>query len=333
MAKDESRRPTPRTAPPKVEAKAKPSAKPTAAAAPKKAAKPAQAATKRVVLAEPGPARTRKKPPLTPKQAAGLLGRIVIALAALAVAGVIAINVMRMLPVFTITSIDTQATEHLTEADIANLAGVAEGTTLLNIDSEAVVANLKKNPWVMSATVHREFPDKLGIEVQERRVSALVLMSTSSFAWYVGEGNVWLEPATLTLSEGQTAKDAAQAIANERGALLVTDVPATVNPSAGSEVSDEVLLAVGSYLAELPEEISSQVVYFSASSLESISCVLASGIEVSLGSPTHIEQKATVLSQILEQYPGEITYINVRTPENPSYRRIDSSTVQPGSGA
>ena len=54
---------------------------------------------------------------------------------------------------------------------------------------------------------------------------------------------------------------------------------------------------------------------------------------MSLGNPTQIEQKAAVLTQILEQYPGEITYINVRVPSSPSYRRIDSGTVQPGSGA
>ena len=30
---------------------------------------------------------------------------------------------------------------------------------------------------------------------------------------------------------------------------------------------------------------------------------------------------------------GEITYVNVREPSTPAYRRIDSGTVQPGSGA
>jgi len=270
---------------------------------------------------------------MSARQLAGLLGRLAAVAVILAIVGSLAFSVMRMLPVFTIASIDTEATEHLTQQDIANLANVAEGTTLLNIDAGVVEENLKKNPWVAEVSVHREFPDRLRIEVRERRVSTLVLMSTSSFAWYIGEGDVWLEPAMLTVAEGQTAKDAAAALATEKGALFVIDVPATVSPIAGSEVTDEVLLAVNTYVRELPEEISSQVVYFSASSLEGISCVLSSGIEVSLGAPTQIEQKATVLMQILEQYPGEITYINVRVPASPSYRRIDSGTVQPGTGA
>ena len=281
------------------------------------------------MLAEPDAARARRSQRVSPGQVIGLLGRIAVVAVILA----IALSVMRTLPVFTISSIDTEATEHLSEQDIANLAGVVEGTTLLSVDEEVVEQNLMRNPWVAEVHVRREFPDKLGIEVRERQIDSLVLMSTSAFAWYIGQGNVWLEPATLDISDGQTAKDAAQALAIAKGAIFIIDAPATVNPQAGGEVTDDVLLAVDTYRRELPEEISSQVVYFSASSLEGISCVLTSGVEVSLGNPTQIEQKAAVLTQILEQYPGEITYVNVREPSTPAYRRIDSGTVQPGSGA
>lgn len=323
MPKDDPRRATPRT-----------SEHPQKAARGLEGAPAArQGAAKRVVLAESDRARPRRAGRMGAGQLIGLIGRLAAAAAILAVAGVLAFSVMRMLPVFTIASIDTEATEHLTQEDIANLANVAEGTTLLNVDVEAIGENLRKNPWVAEVGVHREFPDRLRIEVRERRITTLVLMSTSTFAWYIGEGNVWLEPATLSIAEGQTARDAAAALATEKGALFVTDVPATVSPQAGSEVADEVLLAVDTYVRELPEEIGSQVVYYSASSVEGISCVLSSGVEVSLGAPTQIEQKATVLAQILEQYPGEITYVNVRVPSNPSYRRIDSGTVQPGTGA
>lgn len=323
MPKDDPRRATPRT----------PMNPKKTARGLKGAPSGRQSGAKNVILTGPDGARMRRGGRMSAQQLAGLLGRLAAVAVILAIVGSLAFSVMRMLPVFTIASIDTEATEHLTQQDIANLANVAEGTTLLNIDAGVVEENLKKNPWVAEVSVHREFPDRLRIEVRERRVSTLVLMSTSSFAWYIGEGDVWLEPAMLTVAEGQTAKDAAAALATEKGALFVTDVPATVSPQAGSEVVDEVLLAVDIYVRELPEEISSQVVYFSASSLEGISCVLSSGVEVSLGSPTQIEQKAAVLTEILDQYPGEITYVNVRTPANPSYRRIDSNSVQPGTGA
>lgn len=329
MAKDDTRRATPRTST-KTSAGLQGSQRGSQGL---KGTSSGKGRGKRVVLAEPDAARARRSQRVSPGQVIGLIGRLAVAAVILAIVAAIALSVLRTLPVFTISSIDTEATEHLSEQDIANLAGVVEGTTLLSVDEEVIEQNLMRNPWVAEVHVHRKFPDKLGIEVRERSVDSLVLMSTSAFAWYIGEGNVWLEPATFDIADGQTAKDAAQALAIEKGATFIVDVPATVNPQAGGEVTDEVLLAIDTYRRELPEAISSQVVYFSASSLEGISCVLTSGVEVSLGNPTQIEQKAAVLTQILDQYPGEITYVNVREPSTPAYRRIDSGTVQPGSGA
>jgi len=328
MAKDDSRRATPRT-------KSKPDAPEASSqkSAPTLPDSLQKRGGTRVVLSEADMPRTRTSSGFTAGKAFSFLGRAAIVIAVLAATCAIVFYILRMSSLFTIASIDTEATEHLSAEDIANLAGVKEGTTLLSLDTDAVVENLSRNPWVGDVEVHREFPDRIRIVVHERRVRSLVLMSTSAFAWYIGEGNVWLEPATLDLSDGKTAKDAAQELAAQRGALLIIDAPVTVNPSAGSTVEDDVLLGIDTYLDELPEEISSSIVYFSASSLEGISCVLSSGVEVSLGSPTQIEQKAAVLTEILEQHPGEITYVNVRVPSNPSYRRIDLSTVQPGTGA
>ena len=259
--------------------------------------------------------------------------RVAAGLVALAVVGAISFFVLRNTSTFTITTIDAEPTEHISAEDISVLADVAEGTTLLTVDTEVIEENIRKNPWVAEVSVSREFPDRLGISIVERRVDALVVMGTGSLAWFLGEGGVWLEPTNIEPGEGQSVNDAALLIASERGAILVTDVPATVEPQAGATAEDDVLAAVMQYRSELSEEFAAQVASFSAPSVEGISCVLANGVEVSLGGPTNIESKETVVTELLETYPGELTYINVRVPSNPTYRRIDSSTVQPGSGA
>ena len=56
-------------------------------------------------------------------------------------------------------------------------------------------------------------------------------------------------------------------------------------------------------------------------------------MEVSLGAATNVSSKESVVLGLLDKDPGELTYINVRVPSNPSYRRIDSDTVQAGTGA
>ena len=260
---------------------------------------------------------------------------VIIALTMLAVMLVVVLVgfiVLSTTPAFTITSIDTKATEHLTKENIAKLADIPEGTTLLNMDEAIITENLKRNPWVGSVQFKREFPDRLQIVVIERKVDCLVKMSTGSVCWCLGDDGVWIEPVNLSVGEGQSADDVALRLSQEMGAILITDVPTSVSPTAGSEATDEVLKAISSYRQQLSDEFSAQIVCFSASSVESISCLLKSGVEVSLGAPNNIELKESVVKQILERHPNQITYINVRVPSQPSYRRLGVESVSEGTG-
>jgi len=262
-----------------------------------------------------------------------VVARVLIVVGVLAAAALIAYAVLRNSPTFAITSIETEATEHVSVSDIQNLVNVESGTTLLNVDTSAITASLEKNPWIASVSYVRDFPGTLKITVTERKVYALVTMSSSSMAWYLGEGNVWMEPVKIATTANQSVEDAALAQATSEGELLITGVPATVQPVVGAGANDAVLDAVATYRSSFSSDFASQIVSFSAASVESISCVLSSGVEVSLGSPTNISSKETVVTGLLDKYPGELTYINVRVPSNPSYRRITSDTVQAGSGA
>ena len=235
-------------------------------------------------------------------------------------------------PMFTIASIDAESTEHLSAENIAKLANVEEGTTLLTFDQAAITENLKRNPWVGSVSFTREFPDRLKIEVTERRVDCLVKMSTGSVCWCLGEDSVWIEPINLTVADGQSADDVALALAQKMNALLITGVPTSLSPQAGKMANDEVLKAIAAYREQFSADFSAQVVCYTASSVESVGCTLKSGIEVSLGAPTNIDVKEAVIGQILEKHSNQITYINVRVPSQPSYRRIGTESVSEGTG-
>lgn len=262
--------------------------------------------------------------------------RIIVACIAVAIALLVALVgflVLSYTPVFSITSIETTATEHVSKEDIAKLAAIPEGTTLLNLDEAKITSNLQKNPWVGQVTYVREFPNTLRIEVTERSVESLVVMSSGSVVWCLGDGGVWIEPVSLTTSDGESIDDAALAKAQEMGALLITDVPATVSPVAGSTASDSVIQAVETYQSTFSDALTSQIVSYSAQSLDSISCTLKSGVEISLGSATDVSTKEEVIEQILSRYSGKLTYINVRVPSKPTYRMIDSDNVGEGTGA
>ena len=325
----------------------RPTRQPSAPRMPRASRTPKPAAAPRTTQTRPSALRPQRTPrPQSGREAReararqvrtadamGIAMRVVVVVAIVAAVLGVVFLVLSNTSTFQITSIDAVASDHVSADDIQKLAKVEEGTTLLNVDTNAITQNLMKNPWVESVSVEREFPDKLKISVTERTVEAVVVMSSRSVAWYLGEGEVWLEPVNLDVSDGQSADDVALEKATSVGAILITGVPATVDPVAGSKATDDVITAVRSYLDGFSSDFASQIVSFTAPSEASISCVLSSGVEVSLGSPTDISSKEEVVTSLLAEYPDELTYINVRVPSSPSYRRIDSTNVTAGTGA
>lgn len=258
-----------------------------------------------------------------------LIGGIAIAVASLAL---IVFLILSVSPVFSITTIETQGSEHVSQDSIAKLAQIPAGTTLLNVDEKAVEDNIKKNPWVSSINIERKFPNTLSISVNERTISAIVLMNSGSVAWYLGNDGCWIEPVTLDRSNGQTSEAAALALATSTGCILIKNVPATVQPVAGGKATDDMIQAVQEYQEGFSSAFSAQIVSYAANSVESLSCLLSNGVDVSLGAATSIAAKEAAITTILNEHAGKITYINVRVPSNPTYRSVDSDKVGQGTG-
>ena len=252
--------------------------------------------------------------------------------AGIAVVGLVTLLILSHLPVFVITGIDAPSTQHMSSEEIIKLAAVEEGTTLLSVDVDQLQDQIRRNPWADHITVHRQFPSTLRVEVAERAVGSVVLMNPGNLAWYMDSSGVWIEPTKVTVPDGGSSVDVALGIARDAGAVLITDVPTSVSPVAGSQVTDDGINAALTYLTSFTSELRDQVVRMCAANTASISCTLASGVEVSLGSPSNIETKESVVKQILSEHPNQVTFINVRVPSSPSYRVIGSSDVQQGSG-
>ena len=244
--------------------------------------------------------------------------------------GAIVVAVLSRMPVFVITGIDAQGSEHVSADTIAKLAGVEEGTTLLNVDTSRVETNVKRNPWVKAVNVSRHFPGTLGISVEERSVFAVVVIGSGSSVWALGNDGVWIEPVQLDTSATSDVTVAALAKAEELGCLLITNVPSSVDPAQGSPSTDDTIQAVLAYQQQLPDTVTSQAQVYYATSAGSTSLVLKSGLEISLGSPTDIAAKAQSLTELMNSYPDQLTYVNVRVPSKPTYRKISGDITLSG---
>ena len=355
MARDTSRRGTPRGralpaqggAQSRPRQAARPAARPTGRPAARPAARPRRAPKAKVATGRPAfldnAAAARRGAPQGGKerreryqrgQSAKAVVGVVGGVAALAVVLVVAYFVLRSSSAFAIQNVVCEPTEHVTESDIKNLLEVPDGATLLNFDGSAIEASLKKDPWVGSVSFERQFPDTLRVVVNEQSTDALVVMNAGSIAWYLGTSGSWIQPTKVTVAQNQSVNDAALAQATSEGVLLITDVPSSVSPKSGSEATDDVFAAVRTFRDGFSADFSAQVVSYSAPSADNISCTLASGVEISLGSATQVSSKEAIAKEILAAHPGKVTFINVRVPSSTgsSYRSIDSEDVEAGTG-
>lgn len=68
-----------------------------------------------------------------------------------------------------ITGISVVGAERVAEEDVIGLSGLKEGQNLFSFSKDQVVSSLKANAWIESASIDRKLPDKVVIEITERR--------------------------------------------------------------------------------------------------------------------------------------------------------------------
>ncbi|HOW56473.1 MAG TPA: FtsQ-type POTRA domain-containing protein, partial [Smithellaceae bacterium] len=96
------------------------------------------------------------------------------AAAAIVMVFIYAYSYVLSMPYFQIKEIAVRGLAELTEKDILALAGVKPDQNLLAINTAVLERKISVNPWVEKAYVGRELPDRLVLEVKERKPLALV---------------------------------------------------------------------------------------------------------------------------------------------------------------
>lgn len=98
------------------------------------------------------------------------------------------IDYLHTSPRFSITHVAVSGNMHVTARDIIAHSAMVEGESLISVSLADSVAAIKEIPWILDATIRREFPNRIFIEVTERTPVALVL---SEDLFYVdAEGKV-----------------------------------------------------------------------------------------------------------------------------------------------
>jgi cell division protein FtsQ len=77
-------------------------------------------------------------------------------------------------PYFAIKEIAVRGVRELTEKEVLSLAKVRPHTNIMGINREVIAARVAANPWVKNIYIGRELPDRLVLDIRERRPVALV---------------------------------------------------------------------------------------------------------------------------------------------------------------
>ncbi len=110
------------------------------------------------------------------------------------VGGVVLVHYAEQHPYFAATDIVVSTDGRFTPDKIKQWAGVAPGMNLIALDVQAVEQRLRQHPWVHTAAVTREFPQRIYLTIRERHPIARIRRPEA--AYLDGNGDSFVAPAS-----------------------------------------------------------------------------------------------------------------------------------------
>ena len=213
--------------------------------------------------------------------------------AALLVAGLVAWVVLGS-PLRAVRTVQVAGAVALPDAQVAGVAGVAEGTPLMRVDTEAAAARVARLPQVRSVEVTRGWPGTVVVTLVER-VPVAVVETPGSRQLIDAEG-VLFDTITGPVPDG---------------------VVSLTVPEPGPE--DAATRAALGAVVALPAEVRDALTGVTATTGDDVTLALSGGRTVRWGSAAETDRKAEVLGALLTQIdsgalePAEV--LDVSTPD------------------
>ncbi|MBQ9067751.1 MAG: FtsQ-type POTRA domain-containing protein [Eggerthellaceae bacterium] len=251
---------------------------------------------------------------------------VVRSLVALVLAGVLAVAAAFLFfsDVLSIEQVNVSGVRHLTAEEMQTLAAVPASSTLLRVDADAIAQRVKSSPWVEDVSVRRVFPHTLELQITERSVAAIVEVTSSEKEgtvdnWAISKEGLWLMLVPPTGSDQSTGLSM-QIYEDASSVLHITDIPLDVRPEVGERCTDESVLNALAIVSGFTTTLADQVKVVSATDTANTLLTLDNGVQIAFGTADDIRNKERVCLKLMEEHPGQISYINVRVVERPTWR-------------
>lgn len=226
-----------------------------------------------------------------------------------------------------IEEVRVSGVNHLTAEEMSQLAAVPAGSTLLRVDVNAIEDRLKANAWVEDVQVNRVFPHTLELAITERGIAAVVEVTSveeqAVQSWAISKDGIWLMNIPTKASEA-AQEISAQIYEDATHVLHITEVPLDIHPEEGAACTDESVLNALAIVSGFTTSLADQVAVVSATDTANTILTLNNGIQIAFGTAENIRDKERVCLKLMEQYSDQISYINVRIVDKPTWRAVGS---------
>jgi cell division protein FtsQ len=232
-------------------------------------------------------------------------------------------------PALSLRTVDVAGAEHLTSAQVAAVAGLTDGASVLSVDAEADRQRLLDQTWVRTATVEPQLPGSVLVMISEWQPVALYHAGKSGTLFLLSDQGVVL--ASVSTASG----------------LVDVQGPSGADPKVGDRALDQTLLtALVNMQRGFPALLGQQVAGFIFDSCGDLTLVAKRGWKVYFGRVLTPEElvalgvKVAALKAIagrgnVNYSAGDLEYVNVMNPVEPAvgYRPKPTPTPSPSPGA
>jgi cell division protein FtsQ len=199
-------------------------------------------------------------------------------------------------PLLDVDRVLVRGNQHSTVDEVMEAGELSRGEPLVWLDLERARAGIEALPWVRAARVERAWPDAVRVTLEERR----------AVAWAdAGDGRALVvDPSGRVLAiEAQPPSGLPQLL----DVLPAVAVGGSIAPSTGARVAgalEGIVQASTRGIATAPDG--------------RVTLQTASGQEIRLGRPTHLDDKVRAAVAVLgaPQAAGKV-YVDVSAPANP----------------
>jgi cell division protein FtsQ len=212
-------------------------------------------------------------------------------------------------PFFDARSIEVRGSSHVDRADVLRIAAITPETNVFTFDTGAAELRLERDPWIARATVTKDLPSGLLVDIRER--VAVAVVESGGLLRLVADDGVLLDAALPRVPAG---------------------LPAIVSTEEGLEPEPGAVRGAARAIAEMAPTLRHRIDGVSILADGQLRLDLSSGADVAYGEAVDLPEKAMALRALLDYAAGRgasVISADVRVPSAPTAVLAGGDVIAP----